>query len=63
MSQSFLRLDLVDEIRLSTVPVLLGDGVQLLGHSGTETRWRFKDVVAYKTAFVEFLYGRDSSNC
>ena len=63
LCQSFLRLGLVDEIRLSVVPVLLGDGLRLFGNSSTETRWRLKDVVAYKTGIVELWYGRESSNC
>jgi dihydrofolate reductase len=50
LCQSFLRLDLVDEIRLAIVPVLLGDGLRLLDNSGIETRWHLKDVVAYKPA-------------
>ncbi len=58
LCQSFLGLDLVDEIRLAIVPVLLGDGLRLFGHSSTEARWRLKDVVAYKTGIVELLYGR-----
>jgi dihydrofolate reductase len=57
LCQSFLRLGLVDEIRLSIMPVLLGDGVRLFGNSSAETRWRLKDVVAYKTGVVELLYG------
>lgn len=64
LCQRFLELGLVDEIRLSIAPVLLGDGLRLFGTSNTETRWRLKDVVAYKTGFVELLYrieatGRD----
>ena len=62
LCQSFLRLGLVDEIRLAVMPVLLGDGLSLFGNSGTETRWRLKDVVAYKTGIVESLYGRESSS-
>ncbi len=62
LCQSFLRLDLVDEIRLSVVPVLLGDGLRLFGNSSTETRWRLKDVVAYKTGIVELVYGRGSTS-
>ena len=57
LCQSFLRLGLVDEIRLSVMPVLLGDGLRLFDNSSTETRWRLKDVVAYKTGIVELLYG------
>jgi dihydrofolate reductase len=58
LCQSFLRLGLVDEIRLAIMPVLLGDGLNLFGNSSTETRWRLKDVAAYKTGIVELLYGR-----
>ena len=62
LCQSFLKLGLVDEIRLSVVPVLLGDGLRLFGNSSTETRWRLKDVVSYKTGIVDLLYGRESSS-
>ena len=56
LCQSFLRLGLVDEIRLSIAPILLGDGLRLFGDSGGEKRWHLKDVVAYKNGFVELLY-------
>ena len=62
LCQSFLRLGLVDEIRLSIAPVMLGDGLSLFGNSGTEKRWRLKDVIAYKTGFVELLYRSQSTN-
>jgi len=58
LCQSFLALDLVDEIRLSIAPVLLGDGLRLFGRTSPETRWRLKDAVPYKTGFVEVSYGR-----
>ena len=45
LGQSFLRLGLVDEIRLMIAPVTLGDGLHLFGDSGTEQRWNLKDVV------------------
>lgn len=56
LCQSFLRLHLVDEIRLVIVPVLLGSGLSLFGNAGPETRWRLKDVTAYKTGLVELWY-------
>jgi dihydrofolate reductase len=62
LCESFLRLGLVDEIRLSIAPVLLGDGLRLFGNPSTETRWHLKEVVAYKTGFVELLYGRKSTS-
>jgi dihydrofolate reductase len=55
LSQRFLSLGLVDEIKLTIAPVLLGDGLRLFG-SLTEERWDLKDVVAYKNGFVELTY-------
>ena len=61
LSQEFLRLGLVDEIRLTIAPVLLGDGLRLFGEFAPETHWRLKNVVAYKTGYVELVYGRASA--
>ena len=59
LCQSFLSFGLVDEIRLSIAPILLGDGLRLFGVASTEQRWHLKDVVAYKTGFVELTYGSE----
>jgi dihydrofolate reductase len=56
LCQRFLELGLVDEIRLTLAPVLLGDGLRLFGGFLTEERWDLKNVVAYKNGFVELLY-------
>jgi len=56
LSQRFLELGLVDEIRLTIAPVLLGDGLRLFGSSLTEERWDLKNVVAYRNGFVELSY-------
>jgi dihydrofolate reductase len=61
VGQSFLRLGLVDQIRLMIAPVTLGDGLSLFGDSGTEERWSLKDVVGYKNGYVELSYRRQSS--
>ena len=60
LCQSFLRLGLVDEIRLTIAPVILGEGLRLFGNSGIESRWILHDVVAYQTGFVELLYRKQS---
>jgi dihydrofolate reductase len=62
LGQSFLRLGLVDEIRLMIAPVSLGDGLDLFGDSGTEQKWHLKNVVAYKNGFVELVYRRQSTD-
>jgi dihydrofolate reductase len=59
--QSFLRLGLVNEIRLMIAPVTLGDGLRLFDDSGAEQKWDLKNVVAYKNGFVELSYGRHST--
>ena len=55
LSQRFLSLGLVDEIRLTIAPVLLGDGLRLFGFL-KEERWDLKNVAAYKNGFVELTY-------
>jgi dihydrofolate reductase len=60
LSQRFLELGLVDEIRLTIAPILLGDGLRLFGASVTEQQWDLKNVVAYKNGFVELLYSASS---
>jgi dihydrofolate reductase len=60
LSQRFLELRLVDEIRLTIAPVLLGDGLRLFGGSLAEERWDLKNVVAYKNGFVELSYSASS---
>ena len=56
LCQRFLELGLVDEIRLTIAPVLLGDGLRLFGSLPTEKRWDLKNVVAYKNGFVGLSY-------
>jgi dihydrofolate reductase len=56
LCQRFLELGLVDEIRLTIAPVLLGDGLRLFGGLLKEERWNLKNVVAYKNGFVGLTY-------
>jgi len=56
LCQRFLELGLVDEIKLTIAPVLLGDGLRLFGGFLAEERWDLKNVVAYKNGFVELSY-------
>lgn len=56
LSRRFLELGLVDEIRLTIAPVILGDGLRLFGVSPSEKRCSLKNVTAYKNGFVELSY-------
>jgi dihydrofolate reductase len=59
-SQRFLELGLVDEIRLTIAPILLGDGLRLFAGPPAEERWDLKNVVGYKNGFVELSYSAPS---
>src|SRR6185437_4131444 len=56
LCQRFLELGLVDEIKLTIAPVLLGDGLRLFDGPLTEQQWDLKNAVAYKNGFVELTY-------
>ncbi len=56
LCQRFLSLGLVDEIRLTIAPVLLGEGLRLFDGLLIEARWELKNVVAYKNGFVDLQY-------
>jgi dihydrofolate reductase len=56
LCQHFLELGLVDEIKLTIAPVLLGEGLRLFDGSLTQEAWNLKNVVAYKNGFVELSY-------
>ena len=56
LCQRFLELGLVDEIKLTIAPVLLGNGLRLFDGPLGEQRWDLKNVAAYKNGFVELTY-------
>jgi dihydrofolate reductase len=54
--KDFIRLDLADEIRLTIVPILLGDGTPFFDQVGRERPLHLMDVTAYKNGMVELRY-------
>lgn len=54
--KDFIRLGLADEIRLSVLPVILGDGTLFFDHVEQEQALHLKDVTAYKSGIVELCY-------
>ncbi len=59
--QRFLRADLVDELVLSTIPVLIGDGIPLFGSLDSDLRWQHRSTVTYDQGLVQSTYRRDCS--
>ena len=56
LAKDFIRAKLADEIRLSVMPVILGDGTPFFDHIATEQALHLKDVTAYKSGMVELWY-------
>jgi len=56
LAKDFIRLKLTDEIRVSVLPIILGDGTLFFDHIGLEQILHLKDVTAYKNGMVELWY-------
>jgi dihydrofolate reductase len=56
LAKDFIRLQLADEIMLSVIPIILGDGKLFFDHIGREHALHLKDVTAYKSGIVELCY-------
>ena len=56
LTKDFIRLKLADEIRVSVMPIILGDGTLFFDHIGQEQALHLKDVTAYKSGMVELHY-------
>lgn len=56
LARDFIRLKLADEIRLSILPVILGEGTPFFDHIEQEHALHLKDVIAYKSGMVDLSY-------
>ncbi len=56
ITKDFILLQLADEIRLTVLPIILGDGMPFFDHIGKELALDLKDVTAYKNGMVELYY-------
>ena len=54
--KEFLRAGLADEVRMTVLPVMLGDGLRFFDDVGREQALHLKDVTAYKNGMVELWY-------
>ncbi|MES1222426.1 MAG: dihydrofolate reductase family protein [Bacteroidota bacterium] len=56
LAKEFIRLKLADEINVSVLPIILGDGLLFFDHIGKELPLHLKDVRAHKNGMVELCY-------
>lgn len=56
LAKDFIRLKLADELIISIMPVILGDGTLFFDFIGQEQALHLKDVTAYKDGMVELSY-------
>lgn len=59
--QSFLKEDLIDEMIITTVPILLGNGFPLFGKLERSLNLKHKKTVIYNNTLVKSYYTRDRS--
>jgi dihydrofolate reductase len=60
--QSFLRARLIDEITVTTIPVLLGGGIPLFGELGLTVAVRLDRSQAFEKTSAQLLRARDTSS-
>ncbi len=60
--QSFLKNDLIDEITITTIPVLLGGGIPLFGPLDGLLQFRCVRSKSYSNGLVQNLYLRDKGD-
>lgn len=54
--RQFLEADLVDDITLSIIPILLGEGVPLFGALGDDVRLRLTSSQSFESGLVQLEY-------
>ncbi len=57
--QHFLKEDLIDELRISTIPILLGDGISLFGQLPKSLQFKHLNTVVLLNQIVQSHYKRN----
>lgn len=60
--QSFLKEDLIDEMIITTVPILIGDGIPLFGYIEGDLKFKCEKVEYISDYVIKHYYKRDKSN-
>jgi dihydrofolate reductase len=56
LARDFIRLKLTDEIRISILPIILGEGILFFDKIEKEQLLQLKDVTAYKNGMIDLCY-------
>ncbi len=56
LTKEFMRMGLADEIVLTIMPIILGDGLLFFDYIGKQYELHLKDVMAFKDGMVELSY-------
>ncbi|MEM9680361.1 MAG: dihydrofolate reductase family protein [Bacteroidota bacterium] len=56
LTKEFLRLGLADDINITILPILLGNGILFFDYIGKEILLHLKNVTAFKDGMVEIVY-------
>jgi dihydrofolate reductase len=56
LAKDFIQQKLANEIRVSILPIILGDGLPYFDHIGQEQVLHLKDTTAYKNGMIELHY-------
>jgi len=56
LAKDFINLKLANEIRMSVVPIILGEGKPFFEGINSEQALHLKDITAYKNGMVELVY-------
>ena len=57
--QSFLHADLIDELVLTTLPILIGEGIPLFGSLREDLTWKHVTTEAFRSGLTQSTYRRD----
>jgi dihydrofolate reductase len=57
--QSFLKEDLIDELIITTIPVLLGDGIPLYGNLDETLKFKFQKSEILVSSLVKNYYTQE----
>ncbi len=57
--QSFLSEDLIDELIITTIPVILGDGIPLFGKLNNSLKYKFQKSEVLNNSLVKSYYTRE----